>query len=209
MDKLAYLKQMENYANENNVPIIEADGLKVLLEIIKKEQPQRILELGTAIGYSSAKMHLATGAEIYTIERDQQMYQLACENHRNLDLENEITRFFDDALLIENQNMGKFDVIYVDAAKAQNIKFVEKYQGNLAENGIFIFDNLLFHGYVNKDASEIPSRNLRQLIRKINNFLDYAKNHEFFSFELYENGDGIGIMRYKKENYAENNNDTL
>ncbi len=209
MDKLAYLTQMENYASEHNVPIIEADGLEVLLEIIKKEQPQRILELGTAIGYSSAKMHLATGAHVSTIERDPQMYQLACENHHYLELENEITRFLDDALLIDNQNLGKFDVIYVDAAKAQNIKFVEKYQDNLTDNGIFIFDNLLFHGYVNKDAAEIPSRNLRQLIRKINNFLDYAKNHELFSFELYETGDGIGIMRYKKENYAENNNNTL
>ncbi len=209
MDNLTYLAEMENYANKHNVPIIEAGGLKVLLEIIKKEQPERILELGTAIGYSSAKMHFATGAEIYTIERDQEMYQLACENHRQLKIDNRITRFFDDALLIDNQNMGKFDVIYVDAAKAQNIKFVEKYQENLADDGIFIFDNLLFHGYVNKDATEIPSRNLRQLIRKINNFLDYAKNHELFSFELYESGDGIGIMRYKKEKYAENNNNTL
>ncbi len=200
MEKENYLLEMQAYAKEHSVPIIEPEGLEILLKFVVAKQPKRILELGTAIGYSSAHMQIATGAEIYTIERNENMYNQAVYNHQNLKLDKQIKCFYADALEIENNNFGKFDVIYIDAAKAQNINFVEKYRQNLANDGIFIFDNLLFHGLVNKSQEELPSRNLRQLIRKINNFLEYATNHEEFEFELHEIGDGIGIMRYKGVN---------
>ncbi len=197
MNETEYLAQMEQYASENHVPIIEKEGLAILLDIIKKEQPKRILELGTAIGYSSAQMHLATGAEVYTIEREEEMYNLACQNHQILNLNHQINRIFGDALLVDNQDYGIFDVLYIDAAKAQNRKFLEKFEQNLAIGGIVVLDNLLFHGWVNTKPEEIQTRNLRQLVRKINDFLDYIKNHPDYDFTLLEEGDGIGIIRRK------------
>ncbi len=202
MDKKTYLSKMQEYAKEHKVPIIEPEGLEILLHFVNEKKPKRILEIGTAIGYSSAHMQLTTGAEIVTVERDETMYKKALENHQILQIDDKIKCYLDDALLIDNQHFGQFDVIYIDAEKAQNIKFVEKYQRNLAKDGIFIFDNLLFHGYVYQKQEDIPSRNLRQLIRKINDFLDFAKNHEEFDFELHEIGDGIGIMKYKGDNNA-------
>ncbi len=200
MNNEEILKEMQEYAIANNVPIIEPEGLNILLELVKKENPKRILELGTAIGYSSAKMHFATGAEIYTIERDVRMYEKACENHEKLDIENKVKRIMADALLVDNQDFGLFDVIYIDAAKAQNIKFLEKYRPNLKTGGVVILDNLLFHGWVNTPMSEIKTRNLRQLVRKINDFLDYVKKHDDYDFTLLEEGDGIGIIRLKGDN---------
>lgn len=204
MKKNEILFEMEKYASENDVPIIEQEGLVKLLELINLEKPKRILELGTAIGYSSAKMHLSSKAEVYTIERDQKMYDLACENHRKLGLENEIKRIHADALLVDNSDFGMFDVIYIDAAKAQNQRFLEKYEQNLNDGGIILLDNLLFHGWVNAKPEEIQTRNLRQLVRKIKNFLDYITDNPDYDFTLLEAGDGIGIIRRKGEKNEEN-----
>ncbi len=199
MNREEILCEMEKFAKENDVPIIEREGLELLLKIITKEQPKRILELGTAIGYSSAHMHLNTGAEIYTIEREEDMYNEACKNHELLNVSNKINRIFGDALLVDNSEYGMFDVIYIDAAKAQNKKFLEKYAENLNVGGIVVLDNLLFHGWVNTKPEDIKTRNLRQLVRKINDFLDYIKNHPGYDFTLLEQGDGIGIIRRKGE----------
>ncbi len=199
MNNEEILNKIEQYAAQHDVPIIEPDGLEILLSLVKKENPKRILELGTAIGYSSAKMHFATAAEIYTIERDVNMYNEACKNHETLNLKEKITRILADALLVDNRDFGLFDVIYIDAAKAQNIKFLEKYRQNLRPGGVVILDNLLFHGWVNTPMDEIKTRNLRQLVRKINNFLDYVKTNDDYDFTLLEQGDGIGIIRLKGE----------
>ena len=195
-DKIAELKA---YGIKNNIPIIEDDGLKVLLKVLDQAKPKRILELGTAIGYSALLMYQHTNADIISIERDESRYNIAKEVVEKLDLTNQIQLIFDDALYVDSQNWGFFDVIYFDAAKAQNKAFLKKYNPNLKVGGIIVIDNLFFHGIVKKKQEEIESRNMRQLSRKINDFINYAKNLEGYRFDIIEQGDGIGILYKEKD----------
>lgn len=195
-DKIAELKA---YGIKNNIPIIEDGGLKVLLKVLDQAKPKRILELGTAIGYSALLMYQHTNADIISIERDESRYNIAKEVVEKLDLTNQIQLIFDDALHVNSQNWGLFDVIYFDAAKAQNKAFLKKYNPNLKVGGIIVIDNLFFHGIVKKKQEEIESRNMRQLSRKINDFINYAKNLEGYRFDIIKQGDGIGILYKEKD----------
>ena len=195
-DKITELKA---YGIKNNIPIIEDDGLKVLLKVLDQAKPKCILELGTAIGYSALLMYQHTNADIISIERDESRYNIAKEVVEKLDLTNQIQLIFDDALHVNSQNWGLFDVIYFDAAKAQNKAFLKKYNPNLKVGGIIVIDNLFFHGIVKKKQEEIESRNMRQLSRKINDFINYAKNLEGYRFDIIEQGDGIGILYKEKD----------
>lgn len=195
-DKIAELKA---YGIKNNIPIIEDGGLKVLLKVLDQAKPKRILELGTAIGYSALLMYQHTNADIISIERDESRYNIAKEVVEKLDLTNQIQLIFDDALCVDSQNWGLFDVIYFDAAKAQNKAFLKKYNPNLKVGGIIVIDNLFFHGIVKKKQEEIESRNMRQLSRKINDFINYAKNLDGYRFDIIEQGDGIGILYKEKD----------
>lgn len=195
-DKIAELKA---YGIKNNIPIIEDGGLKVLLKVLDQAKPKRILELGTAIGYSALLMYQHTNADIISIERDESRYNIAKEVVEKLDLTNQIQLIFDDALHVNSQNWGLFDVIYFDAAKAQNKAFLKKYNPNLKVGGIIVIDNLFFHGIVKKKQEEIESRNMRQLSRKINDFINYVKNLDGYRFDIIEQGDGIGILYKEKD----------
>ena len=195
-DKIAELKA---YGIKNNIPIIEDGGLKVLLKVLDQAKPKRILELGTAIGYSALLMYQHTNADIISIERDESRYNIAKEVVEKLDLTNQIQLIFDDALYVDSQNWGLFDVIYFDAAKAQNKAFLKKYNHNLKVGGIIVIDNLFFHGIVKKKQEEIESRNMRQLSRKINDFINYVKNLDGYRFDIIEQGDGIGILYKEKD----------
>lgn len=191
------LIELETYAKENSVPIIQKDGLKFLLNFIKENKILSILELGTAIGYSAINMALISeNIKITTIERDKNMYSLACQNVKNFSLENQITLIFADAL--EANITGKFDLIFIDAAKAQYIKFFEKYKKNLNKKGIIITDNLNFHGLA-KNPEEIKSKNLKALVKKINLYKEFLKENKDYSTTFYEIGDGIAISKRKGE----------
>lgn len=189
------MKKLLDYAQENNVPIIEKQGLDCLLNIIRCEKPNYILEIGSAIGYSAINMALNCDAEIYTIERDDLMYEQCIKNIERFKLNSRITAYHYDALEFDESTLMNFDIIYIDAAKAQYKKFFEKYVKLLNKDGIVIFDNLNFHGYVELEQSEIKNRNLRQLVRKIKEFNKYVKDIEGFNFEQIDEGDGLGILR--------------
>ena len=105
---------------------------------------------------------------------------------------NNIKLINDDALnTIIND---KYDLVIIDAAKSQNMKFFNKYKNNLNENGIIIIDNLDFHGYVGK-SNEIKSRNLRQMVRKIEKFIDFLNNQTEYKVEYIEVGDRLGVCK--------------
>ncbi len=190
---LKKLNKIKNYAINNNVPIITDDGLSLLLNIIKVKKACTILELGTAIGYSTLAMSLTSpNAKIYTIERNEQNYEIAKKNIALFETNN-IEIFLDDALTFDvSKIIGKVDVIFIDAAKSQYIKFFEKYETLLGESGIIICDNLLFHGFVER-REEIESRNLRALVRKIDDFNMWLSQNEKYDTTFFEIGDGMSI----------------
>ena len=196
------LEEIEKYAKENNIPIMQKDGIQFLEEYIKKNNIKKILEIGSAIGYSAIKMALINDdIKITTIERDEQRYKEAKKNINKFGLNNQIQIILGDAL--ETQIKGKYDLIFIDAAKAQNIKFFEKYKINLNENGSIITDNLNFHG-LTKNIEEIKSKNLKALVKKINNYKEFLINNTEYTSKFYEKGDGISISKKnnkKIENY--------
>lgn len=187
------IEELEKYALENNVPIIQKDGLNFLIKYIKENNTKNILEVGTAIGYSAINMALVNqNIKITSIERNKEMYNLACINIRNFNLEDRITLIFGDAL--ETEIEGTYDLIFIDAAKAQYIKFFEKYKVNLNKKGVIITDNLNFHGLTN-NIENIQSKNLKALVKKINNYKEFLKENQEFNTKFYEIGDGIAVSK--------------
>jgi len=184
-------KQMEKYAEEKNIPIMQKSGINFLTKYIEENNVKSILEIGTAIGYSAIKMASVNDkVKVTTIEKDNERYLTALKNIKEFDLDKRITLISGDALDIELE--GKFDLIFIDAAKGQYIKFFEKYSKNLKKNGVIVSDNLDFHGFV-KQEERIISKNLRQLVNKIRNYIEFLKTNTEFTTTFYKVGDGISI----------------
>ena len=192
----AEIREIKKYALDNKIPIMVDEGIDFLTTFIIKNQTTNILEIGSAIGYSAIMMALANpNVKITTIERDHERYLEAVKNVKKLGLEDRITLIFNDAL--ETTIEGKFDLVFIDAAKGQNIRFFEKFEPNLTDHGVIITDNIDFHGLVQKDVDSIQSRNLRGLIRKIREYIDYLKNNPKYDVEFLKIGDGIAVARKK------------
>ena len=195
MDKELIIRKMEEYADEKGVPIMEKEGIEFLTEFIKLNNIKSILEIGTAIGYSAIKMALVSDdITITTIERDEVRYLEAVKNVKALGLDSRINLVLGDAL--EYIPDGTYDLIFIDAAKSQYIKFFEKYTKNLNEKGYVISDNINFHGLTNSDKSKL-SRNLRQLIGKLERYIEFLKNNKEYKTRFFEIGDGIAISNRK------------
>lgn len=188
------IKVMKEYAKENNVPIMLDDGINFLTTFIIKHQIKNVLEVGTAIGYSAIMMVLSSpNVKITSIERDRERYLEAVKNVKKFDLEDRITLIYNDAELVELKD--QYDLIFIDAAKGKNRAFFEKFSKNLVKEGYIVTDNINFHGYVNKDESEIKTRNLRGLVRKIKEYITFLKNNSEFHTDFYEVGDGITVSK--------------
>lgn len=187
------IDEMRMYARNNNVPIIQDEGLAFLKAIVKLYKPKNILEIGTAIGYSSSLMSIYSGANVYTIERDEVMYNEALKNISDLNLNDKVHIVFKDALEITNElDNLKFDMIFIDAAKGQYTNFFNKFSPLLNDKGIIVTDNMLFHGFLN-NKDEIKSRSLRSLMRKLQNYHDFLLNNEDYDTSIYNLGDGMAL----------------
>ncbi|MBP3461090.1 MAG: O-methyltransferase [Bacilli bacterium] len=187
--------ELEEYAKKNNIPIMEHDGIEFLLSFIKDNNVKRVLEIGSAIGYSAIRMCLVNDdITVTTIERDEIRYKEAIKNIKKFNLESRINIIFSDAfdVLLDD----KYDLIFIDAAKSQYIKFFEKFKLNLNKNGVIISDNLNFHGLTHT-KDEIKSRNVRGIVRKLNNYIDFLKDNKEFDTAFYDIGDGISISKRK------------
>ena len=196
VDKYAVIREIKQYAETNNVPIMKDDGINFLTTYILKNHVKSILEIGTAIGYSAIMMALVdVNVKITTIERDEVRYLEALKNVKLLGLEDRITLIYNDAFNVKLDD--KFDLIFIDAAKAQSIKFFEIFERNLNCNGAIITDNLKFHGLVDKNDSEIKSRNLRALVRKIKDYIKFLETNEKYNTEFFDIGDGISVSKRK------------
>lgn len=187
------IKEMKEYAEENNVPIITDEGIDYIRDYIKENNIKRILEVGAAIGYSSILMALIDDEiTITTIERDEKRYLEAVKNIKKFHLEERITLLYKDAFDVELDE--EFDLVFIDAAKAQNTRFFEKFSKNLAKQGTIITDNMNFHGLV-EDESKIESRNLRALIRKVKAYHDFLENNEDYKTIFLNIGDGLAVSK--------------
>lgn len=190
------IEKIENYAKTNNVPIMEKEGIDFLTNYIKENNIKTILEIGSAIGYSAIRFCLVNDdITVTTIERDTNRFDIAKENINNFNLNDRIEIINDDAFNVDI--FKKYDLIFIDAAKSQYIKFFEKFKNNLNDNGVIISDNLKFHGLVDGDYDNL-SRNVKGLVRKLKAYTDYLKQNEEFETVFLDIGDGIGISRRKQ-----------
>lgn len=190
MNTNSFFSVIEEYAEKENVPIMKKDSIDYLLEFIRNNNIKDVLEIGSAIGYSALKIS-TTGANVTTIERDEERYKIAVENINKSNYKNQINIILSDALDVNLTE--KYDLIFIDAAKGKNKEFIDKFKENLKTNGFIIIDNMDFHGLVGK-SSEIKKRRLRSLVRKIESFIEYMENQIEFKVTKINVGDGLYLL---------------
>ena len=189
----AKIQALKSKALEENIPIMLDDTINYIKKLIEMYKITDILEIGTAVGFSAINFALVSkDVKLISIERDQNRFIEAVKNVKDFDLSNQIELVLNDALNFDINK--KFDLIIIDAAKGKNIDFFEKYKENLKKGGLILTDNTLFHGLVGK-SSTIPARNLRSLVRKIENYIEFLKNNEEFTTVFLELGDGLAISK--------------
>ena len=190
----AFIKQVKKEALEKDVPIMEDDTINYIKKYISENKVKRILEIGTAVGYSGLN-YLSVDEDItlVTIERDENRYLKALQNFKESGLESRVDIIIKDSLEVDIND--KFDLIILDGAKGQNINFFNKFQKNLTEKGTIITDNMYLHGYVEKEEEDITSRNLRALVRKIKEYHKFLEDNEEYDSEILKIGDGIAISQ--------------
>ena len=187
------INDLEIYAQENHVPIMMKTGIEFILELIRNQAYTRILELGTAIGYSAIRMaKLSTLIQIDTLENDPERAQLAIANIAAERLDTQIHVFAMDIAKFQTDRL--YDLIFVDAAKAQYPHYMEQFRGNLAKGGVFVFDNLNFHGMV-EDPSLTENKGTRQMIKKLRRFRETLMHDPDCLTQFYpEVGDGVAVV---------------
>lgn len=191
------MRELEEYAKINNIPIMQKDGILYLINYIKENNIKNILEIGSAIGYSSIMMaSINSDIRITTIERDKDRYDLAVSNIKKYNLDNQINIIYGDAVDIDIN--GMYDLIFIDAAKGKNIFFFEKYKNNLVKRGTIITDNLSFHGLV-EDNSLIKTKNQKGIVNKIKDFISFLDNNDEFDTEYIPVGDKIAISKRRSD----------
>ncbi len=190
------LEKVKQKALQNNVPIIMDDTLEVIANILKKVRPNKILEIGAAVGYSAMcfSEYLTENGYIDTIERDEERIQEAKLNFKNVGVDNIIHLYEGDAVEILPTLNNKYDVVFIDAAKGKYPFFLEQALRMINDNGVIIADNVLYKGYVmsdyNKHKQRTAVRNLREYIARVNEDAN-------LDTEILEVGDGLAIS-YKK-----------
>ena len=193
------LKEMEKYAENESVPIIEKKSIAFIMKYIEENNIKNILEIGSAIGYSAILMASAKeNVYVTTIERDEKRYMECVKNVKACQMDKKINVVYQDALELNLPESTSFDMIFIDAAKGQYTNFFEKYKYFLKDNGTIITDNLKFHGYVGKSET-IESKNLRQLVGKIESYIDFLKNNNEFETTFYDIGDGLSVSKKKPQ----------
>lgn len=188
------VSEIKKYARKNQVPIMKDDGLDFICNYIREHNVKRILEIGTAIGYSAIQFaKVSSDITVVTIEREIDKVIRAKQNFHDNGLEERITVLNEDALMLENLP-GEFDLIFIDAAKAQYIKFFEKFKVNLAPDGVIISDNLSFHGMV-EDFTLTKSKDTIRMLKKIKKYVEFLKTNPDYTTEFFTVGDGISVTR--------------
>lgn len=194
---LKMIDSIKKFAKENNVPIMLDDGISFLVNYIKEKEIKNILEVGSAIGFSAIMMATVSNDIIVdTIEIDTERFEIARKNIKSFNLDSRINIYNADALEFVSEK--KYDLIFIDAAKAQYKRYMEYFLNNLKDDGVFIFDNMNFHGMVDNFES-IKNRNTRSLVKKIKRFKDEILDDENYEVIFEKNiGDGIIIAKYKR-----------
>ena len=192
-ERILEITKIKEYAVRENIPIMQDDGIEFLTSFIEKKGIKNILEVGTAIGYSAIMMAgVNSSIHVTTIERDEDRYMEALKNIKKMGLEERITLIFNDALNVSFDDTS-FDLIFIDAAKGKNKDIFNRFETNLTDNGYIITDNMGFHGYVEMNEENLPSKNIVGIVRKIKDYIYFLENNMVYKTIIYKIGDGIAV----------------
>lgn len=197
-DKEGLLRELEIYAEQNNVPIVHKEVSDLLKVLLKIDKPKRILEVGCAIGYSSILFATTVGddVQITTVERNELMIEKAKENIKRSGFEKNITILEGDAEELLSNIEGEFDMIFLDAAKGQYKLFYDMVIDKLKVGGLLISDNILYKGMVAHDDFVVKRK--KTIVKRMRNYLDYICNCDYLSTSLIPIGDGVALS-YKEK----------
>jgi predicted O-methyltransferase YrrM len=186
---------MEQFAEEQHIPIMELVAIESLLQFLRMQQPKSILEVGSAIGYSAIRMAFTLPeAVLTTIEKDESRFQLAAGYLEQAELTSRIQLLHGDALEIDIDSFSQttYDALFIDAAKGQYQRFFDKYSPLVPSGGVIYCDNMLMHGFTEIDIQEVPRRK-RTMVRNLQQFTKWLMNHEQYETTFLPIGDGITI----------------
>lgn len=188
------LLEMEDYAREHHVPIMQLAAIDVLNQLLRLQKPSSILEVGTAIGYSAIRMAMTLPTcQFVTIERDEERARIAKQYIERANLTNRITVIEGDALEVEVESIrSTFDAVFIDAAKGQYMRFFEKYSPLVPSGGVLYIDNMYMHGLSDLDIKDVPRRK-RTMIRNLKQFTDWIMQHPDYESTFLPVGDGLLI----------------
>lgn len=197
-----FLKKLSEFANINNVPIIKNDVANYLKTHLMIQKPNSILELGTAIGYSSLLFYetLNENCNITTLEINDDMFNIAYENFKKRNALNNISIIKGNAIdsLKELQGKELFDFAFIDAAKGQYKEFLTLILPLMKENGVIICDNILYQGMVAMDLDKVPRRK-RTIVRNMKGFIEELMSHKNLTSTIIPVGDGLSISYLKNK----------
>lgn len=193
-------KEIEEYAAEYSVPIINKISSSLLIDIVKTKQPKSILEIGTAIGYSALLMahYMPPDGKIITIEQDAARIDIAYDYIARAGRTEQIQLLDGDASNILLQLEGTYDMVFIDAAKAQYLDYLSKIIDNLDIGAVVIADNVLFRGMVMSEQP--PLRRYKTIVKRLKEYLDFVNTDPRFSTTIYHEGDGVAISYYQGAN---------
>ncbi len=180
---------LKNYGNDNNIPIMKLETKEFLKQLVIIQKPKNILEIGTAIGYSSLLFSKYTDASITTIEKSKKMYEIAKSNFKKYKKDINIINM-DAKKALNNINQG-FDFVFIDANKSQYEYYFNKALSLLNKNGIIVCDNILFRGQITND-NIINKRDIT-IVKNLRKFLSHITNLDDYVTSIIPIGDGISI----------------
>lgn len=190
----ALLQEMERFAQEHHVPIMQLVGIDALNQLLRIQNPAKILEIGTAIGYSAMRMAMALpNCEIVTIERDAERVLHARKFIERSEVAERIQVIEGDALEVDVASLpSTIDAVFIDAAKGQYQKFFEKYSPLVPSGGVLYIDNMYMHGLSDLEMKEVPRRK-RTMIRNLHTFTNWILQHPDYTSAFFPIGDGLLI----------------
>lgn len=200
MLKKEILDKIKEDALKEHVPILQDVSLEFINTILAVKKPNKILEIGTAVGYSAinfSKYLCGENSKIKTIEINEKMYNKAIKNIHDMELEDKIEIVFSDAteyLLTMDEKEEKFDIIFIDAAKGQYPKFLDNALRLINDNGVIIADNVLFKGRVMSDYNE--HRN-RTAVNRLRSYIKTISENETLESHVFDIGDGVAVSVLK------------
>ncbi|GEK58793.1 hypothetical protein CHL76_04710 [Marinococcus halophilus] len=190
-----WFEEMMEEAAQDRVPIMDEEALQFMIGLLQLKQPDSVLEIGTAIGYSALRMAAALPeTSIISVEKDEERYRRAEYYRQNSPWRKQAAFILGDALDLKEEfsERGTFDAVFIDASKGQYQQYFQLCEQLLAPGGLVISDNVLFRGLVADPEADIPKR-LQPMVKKIRKYNRWLVERKDFHTDIFPVGDGVAI----------------